>query len=400
LVNLRDQKAKNFIWEKEQQHSYHAILKKFAEEPILKMPDYNKPFILKTDASDLGYGGVLAQDYDGVEHPISYFSGSFSPPQRKYSSWEREALAVIIGVKKYKHFLQPSPFTIVTDNQINTFLLKPHQPLTNARTTRWQLFLGQYKYKIIHRPGELLYLEDGLSRAMINHLISSIDIHQQQQKDNLIVDIIKLINNEEVNNEVASTIYKNHHDNLIIENDILYYFSKKKGSNRDEQRIVIPESLQDQIISSYHDLPSAGHLATLKTFSRISQHVWFPKMFSKVKNYCENCETCDKNRRFFKINDSLKPIVSSRPMETLVIDHCGPFNTTSKNNVYVLTVVDHFTRKRWFLPVPSTSAEDTFYALQNFIFSPFEFPKKLLTDRGSAFTSQLDRFCQNCKLRT
>ncbi len=57
LVNLRDQKSKNFIWEKEQQQAYHSILKKFAEEPILKMPDYNKPFILKTDASDLGYGG-------------------------------------------------------------------------------------------------------------------------------------------------------------------------------------------------------------------------------------------------------------------------------------------------------------------------------------------------------
>ena len=76
-------------------------------------------------------------------------------------------------------------------------------------------------------------------------------------------------------------------------------------------------------------------------------------------------------------------------METLIINHCGPFNTTSKNSTHVLTVVDHFTRKRWFLPVPSTSAKDTILALQNFVFSPFEFPRKLITDRGSAFTSQL-----------
>jgi hypothetical protein len=389
LINLRDAKNSKFIWEEEQQKAYSKILRKFAEEPILKMPDYTKPFILKTDASDLGFGGVLAQDYDGVEHPIAFFSGSFNSAQRKYSSWEREALAVILGVKRFHHFLQPAPFTIVTDNKINTYLLKPNQPLTNARTTRWQLFLGQYKYKIVHRPGEELYLEDGLSRAIINHLVTKNDIHKQQKEDELIKDLIRIISNEAVSNEVASNIFKNYHNNLIVENDILYYHSQQKGTNRDEKRIVIPSSLQQEIIKSYHDLPSAGHLATLKTFSRLIQHVWFPSMFSKVKKYCEECKLCDQNRRFFKVNDTLKPIISTRPMETLIIDHCGKFTKTKKGNKYVLTVVDHFTRKRWFLPVPSTSGKDAFQALQTHVFCPFEFPRLLITDKGSAFTSQI-----------
>jgi hypothetical protein len=389
LVNLRNAKEKKFVWEKEQQTAYQTILKKFAEEPILKMPDYNKPFILKTDASEFGYGGVLAQDYDGVEHPIAFFSGSFSPAQRKYSSWEREALAVIIGVKKYKHFLQPAPFTIVTDNQINTFLLKPSQPLINARIIRWQLFLSQYKYTIVHRAGELLVLEDGLSRAILNHIFSSEDIHTAQSKDSLIQNLIKLMENEEVEDKIALNIFKQFHDYLIIEDNILYFYSKQKGTNRDEKRIVIPESLQNNFISSYHDLPSAGHLGTLKTFSRIAKHAWFPKMFRKVKEYCEKCSVCDKNRRFFKINDSLKPIVSTRPMEILIIDHCGDFNKTKKKNQYVLTVVDHFTRKRWFIPVPTTKAEHTFDALLAHVFSPFEFPKTIITDRGSGFKSKL-----------
>jgi hypothetical protein len=377
LINLRQSK---WVWEKDQQEAYAKILRKFTEEPILKLPDFDRPFILKTDASDTGYGAVLAQEFDGVEHPISFSSGSFCPAQRNYSAWEREALSVVLAVKKYEHYLKDKEFKIVTDNQINSYLLKPEKELQNQRTVRWQLYLKSFKYTIEHRPGKFLVLEDGLSRVLIQHFVTTNDIATAQQQDKVIQDLIKLMNNGLVDDSDVQQIYKNQKDNLILDNNVLYYFSKNN------KRIVIPTSLQSKIIEKYHDLPTAGHLSYLKTFSRLSEHVWFPKMFSLVKDYCEKCHVCDKNRRFFKDNAKLIPIVSTKPFEVIVVDHCGPFSKTDRKNLYILTVVDHFTRKRWFIPVPDVSAETSLNALIG-IFANFEFPQTILSDQGSGFTS-------------
>jgi hypothetical protein len=155
LINLRQSK---WTWEKDQQEAYAKILRKFTEEPILKLPDFDRPFIVKTDASDYGYGAVLAQEVDGVEHPIAFSSGSFCPAQRNYSAWEREALSVILAVKKYEHYLKDKEFKIVTDNQINSYLLSPEKLLVNQRTVRWQVYLKSFKYTIEHRPGKYLVL--------------------------------------------------------------------------------------------------------------------------------------------------------------------------------------------------------------------------------------------------
>src|SRR5690349_15036281 len=83
------------------------------------------------------------------------------------------------------------------------------------------------------------------------------------------------------------------------------------------------------------------------------------------------------------------------------IDHCGPFvETEPLGNTLVLTVVDHFTRKKWFLPVKTTSAEHTAQALMDEVFTPFEFPLQILCDRGSGFTSKLaDEIAQVYKIK-
>jgi hypothetical protein len=248
---------------------------------------------------------------------------------------------------------------------------------------KWQAFLRGYNYTIEHRAGKYLVLEDGLSRVVVQNFTTSHDIVKAQATDPILLNLIKILNNENVDDATAKTIYNNNKDNLILENNVLYYLSKE------HKRLAIPESLQKEIMHNYHDIPSSGHLSYLKTFSRMQLHVWFPRMFSIVKRYCEDCEVCDKNRTYFKINDTLKPVVSTKPFQVLVLDHCGPFSPTKRDNEYVLTVVDHFTRKRWFLPVKSTKAEDSFQALLDYIFTPFEFPRMLVTDQGSGFTSKI-----------
>ena len=75
-----------------------------------------------------------------------------------------------------------------------------------------------------------------------------------------------------------------------------------------------------------------------------------------------------KNQKFNNRNDRLHPIVATRPFELIQMDHCGPFPTTEKGNNYVLTIVDHFSRKRWFIQTNSTTAEKNFKLLLQNIF--------------------------------
>jgi len=98
---------------------------------------------------------------------------------------------------------------------------------------------------------------------------------------------------------------------------------------------------------------------------------------------------CDENRKYFKVTDKLKPIITTQPMELIEFDHCGPFVKTKNDNNYVLSVIDHFTRKRWFIPTKSTTAEETIHRFIYNVFCPFGFPRVILTDQGSGFTSKL-----------
>src|SRR5690349_15067855 len=121
-------------------------------------------------------------------------------------------------------------------------------------------------------------LEDGLSRAIIQGFVIQHDIVTAQKEDPILSDIFKILNNEVVDNNIASSIYKNK-DNLILDNDTLCFLLKNS------KRIAIPQNLQAEVIHGYHDLPTSGHLSYIKTYNRMMQHEWFPKMFSIVKKY-------------------------------------------------------------------------------------------------------------------
>jgi hypothetical protein len=194
LLNLK--KRDNYIWENEQEEAFINVLNLLIKEPILKLPDYEKEFILKTDASGVGFGGALVQVHDNIEHPVSFFSGSFTKSQAAgWNHWQKEAFAVFTGVSKFEHYLRSKPFTIVTDNGSLLQLLKPNKELTNPMLTRWNLWLSSFSYKIIHRPGAKLVIEDGLSRSQNFYGISLIDIKQKQKEDMLIQTITSLMSN-------------------------------------------------------------------------------------------------------------------------------------------------------------------------------------------------------------
>ena len=134
------------------------------QHPILSNPDFHKEFILQTDASDRGVGAVLSQlDSDGNDRPVAFFSKKLLPREEKYSTIEKECLAIKLGIENFKVYLIGKKFTIQTDHRSLIWLNKLKEK--NSRLARWSLTLQQYDFDIAHRAGAANGNADALSRA-------------------------------------------------------------------------------------------------------------------------------------------------------------------------------------------------------------------------------------------
>ncbi|GBN95052.1 Retrovirus-related Pol polyprotein from transposon 17.6 [Araneus ventricosus] len=167
LLKGRNKKGK-IEWNEECTKAIELLKDKLTSKPILHAPDFTKPFILQTDASDLGYGVVLAQkDNEGREHPILYISKKFTSAERKYSTTEKECAAILYGIKKLKGYIDgQTEFCIQTDHNPLVWLKK--NAGTNQRLLRWALALQAHNYTIEHKKGKDNLNVDCLSRNPLN----------------------------------------------------------------------------------------------------------------------------------------------------------------------------------------------------------------------------------------
>ena len=131
-------------------------------EPILKLPDREKPYVLRTDASDKAIAAVLFQEYDGVLFPTGYISRKLIPRERNYTISEKECLAVVWAINKFKVYLLGKDFHLQTDHQSLAYL--NNAKFTNQRIMRWALALQPYRFTVEYIRGTDNVGADLLSR--------------------------------------------------------------------------------------------------------------------------------------------------------------------------------------------------------------------------------------------
>ncbi|XP_037776259.1 uncharacterized protein LOC119573219 [Penaeus monodon] len=164
LTRLTSQKV-SFSWTSECQRAFERLKRFLSSDPVLAAPDFQKPFILHTDASDIATGAVLLQEDDeGVLHPVAYHSAKLSKHQLAYSTIEKELLGIITAIKKFECYLYGGahPVQIFTDHNPLTFLEK--NKYSNQRLLRWSLSLQPYHLQVQHIKGRDNIIADALSR--------------------------------------------------------------------------------------------------------------------------------------------------------------------------------------------------------------------------------------------
>jgi hypothetical protein len=151
-------------WGPDQEAAFTLLKRLFTSYPVLRNPDPMKRYILDTDASGVAMGATISQDHPDGRHPIAYFSKSLSPAEKNYDIYDRELLAIIYAVKAFRYLLlgAQQKFLIRTDHE-NLKYFKSPQNIT-ARQARWQEFLQDYNFELIHFPGKSNTIADLLSR--------------------------------------------------------------------------------------------------------------------------------------------------------------------------------------------------------------------------------------------
>ena len=153
-----------YSWTNKQQEAFDELKKAITTAPVVRYSDFEKPFLLYTDASLTGLGAVLAQKEGKEEYVIAYASRTLSAAERNYGITELECLAIVWAVKYFRHYVYGSKLTIITDHSALTWLLNSYAECSNKRLERWKIDLSEYDFSIQYRKGTRHQNADALSR--------------------------------------------------------------------------------------------------------------------------------------------------------------------------------------------------------------------------------------------
>ncbi|GBL54392.1 Retrovirus-related Pol polyprotein from transposon 297, partial [Araneus ventricosus] len=259
-------KNKTWTWREPERKAFESLKKMLISPPVLSQPDGSKPFIIRTDASSYALGAVLIQGEKPEEHVIEYASRLLSSAERNYSTTEREALAVVWALEKFRGYVENQEIIIASDHQPLKWLMSIKSP--SGRLARWALQIQSFHPKILYTPGKSNVVADLLSRPVHDNkefvcnlnTISielpsrrSRDIREEQMKDE---DLKKIIDCFESGRKDEDFINWTSRGYLMIQG-ILYRYSPDTES--EEAQLVVPCHERERVLQQYHDSPTAGH---------------------------------------------------------------------------------------------------------------------------------------------
>ncbi|CAG9137969.1 unnamed protein product [Plutella xylostella] len=395
-------KASTWRWEPSQQEAFEKIKDFLTTAPILRQADESKPFILRTDSSGYALGAVLLQGEGADERPIEYASRLLNGAEKNYNTTEREALAVVWAVGKFRGYIDGSEVVVRSDHQPLRWLMSLKSP--SGRLARWALAIQEFNLRIEYTPGKANVIADTLSRPNCPEdcelclttvdlpTRSPSDIRENQLKD---PEIGKIIEDLESDEPFRGRPWADR--GYVLSDGILYRYGPEADDDEENACLVIPLHERAKILSDYHDAPTAGHFGVDRTLARLHTRFYWPGMRSYVADYIKECAACQR----YKV-DTRKPSgllqtpATARRFEVVAIDLFGPLPETATENKWVLIVEDVSTRWVELFALKNATSPECARTLIDEVFLRFGFPRRVLSDNGVQFISAVMQQVCHC----
>lgn len=398
-------KHQRWEWKESQEKAFKRLKDSLTTAPILTCPDFNIPFVVQVDASQNGLGASLTQNIDRSERVIAYASRLLSDREQNFSVTEKECLALVWAVKKFRPYLEGYSFTAITDHQALRWLMTLEKP--TGRLARWVLELQQFQFTVQYRKGTLNRVADALSRnpATDTSTINSGDpeclvtvnkpelttAKKASLQDNPVNDNLESDWHAKKLNQVIQrpTYFKNYE----VRGESLYRkfnIRKQTADTTLQWKLCVPKEQVKTVLYENHDSPTAGHLGIHKTISKIQDRYYWPGWRKDVKNYVRCCDKCQRHKveqkkaygkMYFR-----KPV---GPWFKVTSDIMGPLPRTRKGNRYVIVFQDTFTKWVELAPLKSATAHSVANKLVDLVLLRHGTPEVLLTDNGTQYVSRI-----------
>jgi hypothetical protein len=418
-----------------------------AQAPVLKAPDFSKPFEAWTDASTHGIGAVLMQE----DRPVAFESRKLSSAEYNYTTTDQELLAVVHALKVFRPYIEGKDTQIFTDHHALSWLLTKQD--VSRREARWLEEISRYHLTLTYIPGRT-NVADPISRVpalrsinatwfnaltrtragvipaksyappsvrvnpgkrrrlnngkkqdadvVVTPVESSVEAEPEQERVMVSPPDTDPLPTREEDSEAtvaellprlkewyeADPWFKqpqnlSRYDIALDEEHGLYYRESAKG-----RQLVIPDhkGLRQAILFEHHHPPWAGHRGYKPTEHLVQRLYWWPAMQSDIQQYVSKCPKCRANKPSSKKPSCIAKSLPTpeRPWLRVSLDWMTDFKVTKHGFDSILVVVNYLTKLAHFSPTrKDASAEEVARLLRRDLFRLHGLPEVLVNDRDS-----------------
>jgi hypothetical protein len=379
-------------WDQDCDEAFRCAKEAIASAEVLAHYDPTLPLVLSVDASPYGLGAVISHRMsDGSEKPIAFASRTLSSAERNYAQIEKEALAIIFGIKKFHLYLFGHKFTLITDHQPLTRIFGPKSgipTLAASRMQRWALILSGYDYQIEYRSSKDNANADMLSRFPVgkptdwddeshytyrtvleNVPVTADEIKQSTRRDPVLSKVFEYTLSgwprflpDQASNPMTPYFVRKHE--LSIEDDCILW----------GRRVIIPDDLQDRVLAELHECHPG--ITRMKALAR--SYVWWPGQTADIEDAVKSCADCTEMLNPEKNVPLLLWPWATEPWQRVHIDYLE-----MKGQMFII-FMDGFSKWMEVVPMSSTTAQATITVCRS-LFARYGLPSRVVTDNGPQF---------------
>lgn len=360
----------------EQLQAFEALKWRLTHTTILALPRRKGQYTVDTDASAGQLGCFLLQEQpQGGLKPVGFWSRGLTSAEKNYSTTERECLAVVWALFLLRPYLLGNRFIVRTDHTARKWML--HMDGAHGRLAQWRLRLAEFDYVVETRAGSAHHAADTMSRLAttganktpipeeIPCLLTLANFARgwvaPDPKTNkgfppLTLDLLLraqaaddrcLEIRREMDNNTRSRFGETPEGLLV----------RLSPLDRAVQ-IYVPEGLRQEVLTLEHVPAHAGHPGVNKMYTAMRRAYYWEAMVADVQNFVANCTACAKRKVGGRRRTApLRLFPASEPLTDVCLDLLGPFPESATRNVYLLVMVDRFSKLTRVAPLPREAAE-------------------------------------------
>ena len=419
-----------WTWGEAEEEAFRQIKEMLVSAPVLRNPDWNRPFILHTDWSKAGVGACLSQIADdGQEYAVAFASRMNSRAESTFSSYEGEVSAVVYAAQRFRYYLWGKPFKLITDCKAMQWLTSTAK--LRSKIARWSLILAEYDFEIVHRPGKDNTVPDLLSRQPIEgatsggrpvglafHLARRSALQQSAWSylsnqwaapvvagyadgQALVAsgsrfdpwadpEAVQFVRGELARGSVSSAKWSELQrkcSRFQLRDGRIWL---RAGNGRLLE--IPPPAQRTSVVLRVHE--ENGHLGRDRTHAMVSQRYTWPGMWKTVADTLKTCSQCDRVRvSFDKKFDTLQPLPLMGLFYRFHLDAAVSLPIANTGECHVLIIVEAFSKWIDLVPLPELTAAACAAAFRERVLARFGRPVEVTTDNGAEYRAEFHQLC-------